>query len=201
VGVNGPECVLASASPRRRELLVSLGVRFECVAPVVDEQPLAGESPARLVERLARDKTLAGRAAGAVAAALPVLGADTEVVVDGEVLGKPADRGQAAAMLRRLSGRSHEVMTAVALADGTGLFSLVQITTVTFRSISEREIEDYCDSGEADDKAGAYGIQGRAGLFVSRLKGSYSGVVGLPLLETARLLARAGIGPLAETGR
>jgi septum formation protein len=198
VGVNGPECVLASASPRRRELLVSLGVRFECVAPVVDEQPLAGESPARLVERLARDKTLAGRA---VAAALPVLGADTEVVVDGEVLGKPADRGQAAAMLHRLSGRSHEVMTAVALADGTGLFSLVQITTVTFRSISKREIEDYCDSGEADDKAGAYGIQGRAGLFVSRLKGSYSGVVGLPLLETARLLARAGIGPLAETGR
>ncbi len=184
---------LASASPRRSELLRQIGVSFQARPAAIPEEPLAGEAPEDYVLRLAKAK------ARAVAAALrpdeqaPVLAADTAVVLDGELLGKPADRAEAAAMLERLSGRSHRVLTAVALDYGTGVESLRSDSEVRFRATTVDERHAYCATGEPFDKAGGYGIQGRAAVFVESLQGSYSGVVGLPLFETAALLARAGI--------
>lgn len=186
---------LASQSPRRRELLAQVGLHPQLIAAGVDETPLPGEAAAGYVERLARAKAVAGwRQVQALGLApLPVLGADTAVVLDGVILGKPLDEADARAMLARLSGRSHEVLTGVAVCRGDELFATVSRTTVTFATLDAEAIARYCASGEPLDKAGGYGIQGRAALFVADLHGSYSGVVGLPLFETAALLRRAGL--------
>ena len=171
-------------------MLLQLGVRFQCVDPAVAEVLHPGESVAELVPRLALAKACAGAAQTALA--LPVLGADTEVVLDGEVLGKPADLSAAMAMLGRLSGRDHLVYSAVALAHGEHAV-LTSVTRVAFRALTREEIETYCRRGESLDKAGGYGIQGSAAAFIERIEGSYSGVVGLPLFETATLLSRFGV--------
>ena len=183
--------VLASASPRRRELLTQIGVRFESVAVVVPEQPRPGEAARDYVSRVAADKSRAGR--DRCGDRLVVLSADTEVVCDLDVLGKPQDFEHARAMLRRLSGRSHRVLSAVSLRRGEQHWLALSESVVTFRALNDAEIAAYWESGEPNDKAGAYAIQGRGALFVERLEGSYSGVMGLPLFETAALLARVGI--------
>lgn len=182
-----PSIVLASASPRRRELLQQLGVLHEVLAVDVDETPLAGEDAAQLVTRLARIKAEAGlsRTSGTS----PVLGSDTAVVVDGEIFGKPADQDDALRMLAALSGRTHEVMTAVALVGAAGgIVEALSRTDVTMRTISPAEAVAYWQTGEPQGKAGGYAIQGRGALFIERISGSYSGVMGLPLYETAQLL-------------
>lgn len=182
---------LASASPRRRELLEQIGVPVQRVRCVVDEQPLAGESAEVYVQRVTGDKVRAGVAqapAGAV-----VLAADTAVVLDGTVLGKPRDRDDALRMLRALSGREHQVMTAVAVARGDDAEIRLVVSRVRFRPLAEAELVAYWESGEPQDKAGSYGIQGLGAVFVAHLQGSYSAVVGLPLMETAELLGRFGI--------
>jgi len=187
---------LASASPRRRELLMQIGVPLLVQPADLDETPLVGEAPADYVERLARAKAQAvwreRRAAGALR--LPVLGADTTVTIDNHVLGKPADETALQAMFERLSGREHEVWSAVALANERGTVSRRSCTRVKFRVITPAEVARYWASGEPRDKAGGYAIQGLGALFVERIEGSYSGVVGLPLFETAVLLVAAGIG-------
>lgn len=187
------ELFLASASPRRRELLAQIAV--PCVTQIasIDENPLPAEPAEAYVERLAREKARAGlRALGERADAV-VLGADTAVVLDGRILGKPADFAESRAMLQALSGRSHQVLTAVALVGDGREAARVVGSEVSFRPISEKEIEAYWASGEPCDKAGSYGIQGLAAVFVSQLQGSYSAVVGLPLCETAELLGEFGI--------
>lgn len=187
------ELFLASASPRRRELLAQIAV--PCVTQIasIDETPLPDEPPAAYVERLARDKARAGLLALGGRDDAVVLGADTAVVLDGRILGKPADLNESRAMLQALSGRSHQVLTAVALVGGGREAVRVVSSEVSFRPISEAEIEAYWASGEPQDKAGSYGIQGLAAVFVSQLQGSYSAVVGLPLCETAALLAEFAI--------
>ncbi|MCJ1884920.1 Maf-like protein [Pseudomonas sp. LA21] len=180
---------LASSSPRRRELLTQIGLPFHIVPASIDETPQAGESAVAYVERLAREKALAGLHFLAQRADVCVLGADTAVVLDGRILGKPADRAEALAMLQALSGREHEVLTAVAVANRDRCEAKVVGSRVTFRSVSMEEAERYWDTGEPHDKAGGYAIQGLAAVFVSRVEGSYSAVVGLPLCETAALLA------------
>ncbi|MFP6862853.1 Maf family protein [Pseudomonas sp.] len=184
---------LASGSPRRRELLTQIAVPFLTQIAPIDENALPGESPIAYVERLARAKAQAGLAALAETADVVVLGADTSVVLDGRILGKPADRDDALATLSALSGRTHQVLTAVALVSRERLESRVVTSQVTFRPLSQAEIEAYWASGEPQDKAGCYGIQGLAAVFVSQLHGSYSAVVGLPLCETAALLAEFAI--------
>ncbi|MHB9797974.1 Maf family protein [Pseudomonas sp. MT3] len=180
---------LASSSPRRRELLTQIGLPFHIVPASVDEAPHADESAVAYVERLAREKAQAGLHFLAQRADVCVLGADTAVVLDGRILGKPADRAEALAMLQALSGREHEVLTAVAVANRDRCEARVVSSRVTFRSVSMEEAERYWDTGEPHDKAGGYAIQGLAAVFVSRVEGSYSAVVGLPLCETAALLA------------
>ncbi|GLS04041.1 Maf-like protein YceF [Chitiniphilus shinanonensis] len=190
---------LASASPRRRELLAQIGVQFERIAAPVDETPLLNEDPHGYVLRLARAKAQAGWLA-MLAANLPphpVLAADTTVVLDGEILGKPDDETHAAAMLKQLSGSTHLVLTALAIAEQDRVETVLSESRVTFMPLSDAQIARYVASGEPMDKAGAYGIQGQGGLFVSHLEGSFTGVVGLPLHETAQLLARYGLGALA----
>jgi septum formation protein len=183
--------VLASASPRRRELLAQIGLPFEVVVTETDETLHKDETPGQYVERLARDKACAGLKLTASPGSL-ALGADTSVVLAGHVMGKPKNKGEACAMLQQLSGNTHQVMTAVALVSDENCHSCLVTTTVQFRDISENEITAYCQTGEPMDKAGAYGIQGLGGLFVANIAGSYSAVVGLPLRETADLLAQAG---------
>ena len=181
--------ILASASPRRAELLATIGVPFSVQPADVDETPGSSETAYDYVERLAREKALA------VAQTNPtqlVLGSDTSVVLNGAILGKPVSTADAEATLARLSGRTHQVMTAVALVQDGQCQSVVSVTNVTFRELADEEIRAYVSSGEPMDKAGSYGIQGRGGVFVSQLQGSYSAVVGLPLQETAGLLAQAG---------
>jgi septum formation protein len=182
---------LASASPRRSELLRQIGLPFTVRAAAIDEEPLPGEKPEAYVARLAAAKAEAVWAA--VADAHPVLGADTAVVLDGELLGKPATAAEAAAMLERLSGRTHRVLTAIALRHGAGLDIRLSQSEVRFRATTAGERLAYCATGEPFDKAGGYGIQGHAAVFVEHLSGSYSGVVWLPLFETAQLLARCGL--------
>lgn len=184
---------LASGSPRRRELLTQIGVPFLTQIAPIDENALSGESPLAYVERLALAKGHAGLAALANADGAVVLGADTAVVLDGRILGKPRDRADALATLQALSGRSHQVLTAVALVSHERQASQVVTSLVTFRPLTQAEIEAYWASGEPQDKAGSYGIQGLAAVFVSQLQGSYSAVVGLPLCETAALLAEFAI--------
>lgn len=184
-----PHLCLASASPRRLELLTSVGVDCD-VRPVdIDETPHPGESPRDYVCRLAREKALAG----ATLSDLPVLGSDTAVVLDGEILGKPRDRAHALEMLSALSDTTHEVLTGVAVSGPQGLLDVCVTTRVTLRAISSREAAAYWETGEPCDKAGGYGIQGRAAVFVSHIEGSHSAVVGLPLYETAKLLERQGV--------
>lgn len=182
--------VLASSSPRRRELLQQIGVEFEVRVNPVDETPFAAEKPADYVRRLAIIKAQASVQADDTR---PVLGADTTVVCKGEILGKPANLSDAKRILGMLSGRAHQVMTAIALVQGQQIQSEVVVTDVVFRSLSDAEIEAYWASGEPCDKAGAYGIQGKGAVFVARIEGSYSAVVGLPLAETAALLTKSGV--------
>ena len=177
----------------RIESLRTLGVEFRLIDVEVDETPGRHEAPDAYVRRLAREKARAGQAA-APAASPPVLAADTTVVLDGEILGKPLDDADARAMLARLAGRPHEVLTGVAVLDGRGLLvDTVVATRVRFRALTPAEIAAYVASGEPLDKAGAYGIQGLGGALVERIEGSYSNVVGLPLAETLALLDAAGV--------
>jgi septum formation protein len=178
--------VLASASPRRRELLTQLGVPHEVLVADIDETAMPGEDAQRLVVRLALAKAQA--VSQQLQDARPVLGSDTVVVVDGAVFGKPVDRADCLAMLAALSGRTHQVMTAVALVTATGAAQALSCTDVTMRPITPEEAAAYWESGEPQGKAGGYAIQGRGAVFISHISGSYSGVMGLPLYETAQLL-------------
>ena len=184
---------LASQSPRRQELLAQLGVRYETIDAAVHEQLQAGESAEQYVSRVAREKAGAGLLKLGGHAQAIVLGADTDVVIDGDVLGKPEDAGQAAALLRRLSGRTHQVHTAVWLVSAGRECSAAVSTDVRFAALSDSEIADYIATGEPFGKAGAYAIQGRAAAFIAGINGSYSGVMGLPLHETSVLLRNFGV--------
>jgi len=183
--------LLASGSPRRRELLKQIGVAFEVLSVTVDESVLPHEAAEAYVERLARLKAAAGWAARPATAVAPVLAADTTVVLGGRILGKPADAADGQRMLLELSGRSHAVLTAVALATPDGVRSSLSRSEVSFRPISAAEALEYWNTGEPKDKAGGYAVQGRAAVFIRHLHGSYSGVMGLPLYETAELLAQS----------
>jgi len=183
---------LASGSPRRTALLAQLGVAHRVRPVAVDERVRPGEAPRAYVQRLALEKAEALWAQLPAAERLPVLGADTTVTVDGEILGKPSDFPECERMLRRLSGRTHEVCTAVALRDAQGADVRLSVSTVTFRVLQPEEIAAYWASGEPRDKAGGYAVQGLGALFIEHIAGSYSGIVGLPLYETGALLARIG---------
>ncbi|HEY1992629.1 MAG TPA: nucleoside triphosphate pyrophosphatase [Gammaproteobacteria bacterium] len=190
--MSGPQFHLASASPRRRQLLEQLGLRFEVLVVDVDEGVTPGETPGDYVLRVA---ALKARAAVARLGApdLPILAADTTVALAGAILGKPRDRKHAMEMLARLSGRQHQVLSAVALWNRGALETVLSESRVRFRRIDPEEAGAYWDRGEPKDKAGAYGIQGMGAVFVEDLEGSYSGVMGLPLFETAALLGKAGV--------
>jgi septum formation protein len=180
---------LASASPRRQELLQQIGVRFSQLSVAVDETPRPNEAPEVYALRLALEKARAGQQLLAAEDSTPVLGADTVVVSHGKVLGKPKNREDALAMLRALAGERHQVLTGVALVGPAGEEqSRLSVSTVQFRAITPEEAAAYWASGEPADKAGSYAIQGLAAIFIERLEGSYSGVMGLPLFETAELL-------------
>ena len=194
---------LASRSPRRRELLRQIGVHFDLLVfrsgergedPDVDETPFDGEAVERYVERLALCKADAGyrRVRWRHLPPQPVLAADTALELDGAIIGKPTSADDARAILRRLSGRAHRVLTAVAVCDGERTRSAISISDVRFRELDDAEIRHYVTTGEPLDKAGAYGIQGRAAMFVEEIRGSYSGIMGLPLFETAQLLDTFG---------
>jgi septum formation protein len=184
---------LASGSPRRRALLAQIGVPFQVLTVTVDEARLPAEAPDAYVLRLARQKAGAGWQARPARHPSPVLAADTTVVLDGKILAKPTDRSDGERMLRELGGRTHVVLTAVAVATAQGLSSRTSRSEVTFRAIGAAEASDYWATGEPRDKAGGYAIQGGAAIFIADLRGSYSGVMGLPLFETAELLEQAGV--------
>jgi len=197
-----PRIYLASRSPRRRELLTQIGVRFDLLLfrtgaredHEVSEDWLPGETPEDYVQRVARAKAMFGT--GLIASrsivVRPVLAADTTLDVDGEIIGKPRDEADAASILTRLSGRSHRVLTAIAMARGERVEHRLSVSEVRFRELTAEEIRRYVQSGEPMDKAGAYGIQGRAAMFIEHIHGSHSGIVGLPLCETALLLREFG---------
>jgi septum formation protein len=190
-----PQFYLASSSPRRKQLLEQLGLRFEVVVADVDESPKTGEPPRDYVLRVAKAKaTAVARLIGRPE--LPVLAADTAVVLEGAILGKPKDREDGLNMLARLGGRRHQVSSGVALWNRGGVKTVLNESWVRLRAIDAAEAAAYWDSGEPQDKAGGYGIQGVGAVFVEHLEGSYSGVMGLPLAETAALLKQAGIGVL-----
>ena len=227
-----PQIYLASTSPRRRDLLDQLGIRYRALAIEVDEMQRANELPDAYVIRLARAKAGAGWQAVAphgtgetrpVAiphgtwasavqgctsaargrmpkAACPVLGADTSVVLDGAVLGKPRDRAHGLEMLEQLSGRSHQVLTAIALVDGVREAMRLSVSTVVFRATTAAERDAYWETGEPLGKAGGYAVQGRAAIFIAHLAGSFSGVMGLPLYETAQVLNEFGVAVLDQAG-
>lgn len=184
---------LASGSPRRRELLTQIALPFTTLIAPIDENILSDETPHAYVERLARAKAQAGLALLEPSTDAVVLGADTAVVLDGRILGKPANRDEAVATLSALSGREHQVLTAVALVSQAKTAVRVVSSQVRFRPLRLAEIEAYWATGEPQDKAGSYAIQGLAAVFVSQLQGSYSAVVGLPLCETAEMLAEFAI--------
>jgi len=198
----GPRIYLASRSPRRRELLSLMGVQFETLLfrnppradRAVDESVLASEDPVDYVKRVARAKAEHGLklVVWRRQAVQPIMAADTTVECDGEILGKPTDEADARRMLELLSGQRHRVLTAVSLAWSGHIETVLSESIVQFRELEEAEISKYIASGEPMDKAGAYGIQGKAGMFVERLEGSYTGVMGLPLCETGALLKMAG---------
>ncbi len=185
---------LASSSPRRHEILVALGLRFTAAGVDIEETRYDGEPVADMVVRLAVAKAAAARAT--VDQSVPVIGADTAVAVDDQVLGKPVSGDEAAQMLASLSGRTHEVLTGVALDYAGRVRTATSVTEVRFREISPDEARAYWQSGEPIDKAGAYAVQGIGGSFVEDISGSYSGVVGLPVFEMAALLAEAGLNVL-----
>lgn len=188
---------LASSSPRRRELLEQIGVRYQQLNVDVPEQPGEDEAPEVYVLRVALAKARAGRAALTRPSRQPVLGADTAVVVHGEIFGKPRDAEEAVAMLIQLAGERHQVMSGVAVVGDEGEeHTRLSVSSVQFRPISLDEARAYWDSGEPADKAGGYAIQGLGAMFIERLEGSYSGVMGLPLFETAELLGLFDIFPL-----
>ncbi|ATE62266.1 Maf family protein [Thauera sinica] len=201
--MNPSRIYLASKSPRRRELLRQIGVHFDVLTfragergydADVDETPLPDEGVERYVERVALTKAQAGmrRVLWRKLVRQPVLSADTTLEVDGEIIGKPVDAGDAHAILHRLSGRSHRVLTAVAMSDGERTRSRLSVSDVRFRALTDHDIRHYIATGEPLDKAGAYGIQGHAAIFVEEIRGSYSGIMGLPLFETAQLLDAFG---------
>lgn len=198
-----PRIYLASKSPRRRELLRQIDVQFDVLTfrtgvrgedADVDETPLPDEQVERYVERLALSKAEAGmrRVLWRKMLHQPVLAADTTLELDGEIIGKPADVADAHAILRQLSGRRHRVLSALAISDGQRIRSRMSISEVKFRELSDLEIRHYVATGEPMDKAGAYGIQGKAAIFIENIRGSYSGIMGLPLFETAQLLDTFG---------
>jgi septum formation protein len=198
---SSPLLCLASVSPRRRELLAQIGVPHIVTGADIDETALSGETPRDYVGRMARQKALTIRDKGET---LPVLAADTTVVLDDVMYGKPRDRVDGIAMLGRLSGRTHEVLTAVAFADQRGVALRLSVSSVRFRKLTSEECAAYWQTGEPRDKAGGYAVQGAAAVFIESLSGSYSGVMGLPLFETAELLRAAGVpywegGTSAET--
>lgn len=182
---------LASASPRRRELLAQIGVPVTQISCAIDESVRPGEVPLDYVQRVTRDKVLAGVAAAP--AGMVVIAADTAVVIADQILGKPVDRADGMAMLRSLSGNTHQVITAVAVARDTDVRVQPVITQVRFRTLSDLEMADYWATGEPIDKAGGYAIQGLGAVFVAHIEGNYSAVVGLPLMETAQLLKQFSI--------
>ena len=184
------QIILASASPRRQELLDQIKVSYKVYPVDLDETPLPDEAPLAYVRRLAAAKSAACRAK--LNTDIPVLAADTAVILGNVIMGKPKDQADAVAMLTQLSGKTHQVYSAISLR-GREHGQAVSITEVTFRRLTEQQILDYWHSGEPQDKAGSYAIQGRGAMFVAAIKGSFSGVVGLPLFETAQLLANQGI--------
>lgn len=192
-----PQLLLASQSPRRAELLHQIGVRFVVAPADIVERAAPGEAAADYARRIALEKARAGWTRSA--RTLPALGADTDVVLDGRILGKPRDRDDALAMLAALSGREHEVYSAVAIVDGEREAVALSVTRVAFGPVTPAQAAAYWASGEPADKAGAYGIQGLGALFVREIRGSYSGVVGLPLFETVALLKQSGIEPLSPS--
>ena len=190
--------VLASASPRRKALLDQLGLQVDVLPVEIEEAVRSAETASEYVSRLANDKVHAARAQlgdGCIVTAdtAVVIGADTVVVIDDAILGKPSDRDAFMAMFARLSGRTHTVLTGVSVSAGGGARRALSRTSVRFRNVTPHEMAAYWDSGEPSDKAGGYGIQGVGGIFVERLEGSYSGVVGLPLAETQQMLAELGV--------
>ena len=187
-----PKLILASASPRRQELLAQIGVRYQLAPQNIDESPRAGETPLELVQRLAEEKARAALAQN-TEPDIVVLGSDTIVVHDAEILGKPSNRQDALRMLELLSASSHEVHTSVSLCNSDQQSTLLSTTRVRFRSISVAEATAYWETGEPEGKAGGYAIQGLAAVFVESIAGSYSGVMGLPLFETAQLLQQFGV--------
>lgn len=187
---------LASSSPRRHEILTAMGLRFTAAGVDIDETRYEGEPVADMVVRLAIAKAAAAREN--LDQSLPIIGADTAVVIGDQVLGKPGSQDEAVQMLASLSGRSHTVLTGVALDYAGMVRTTTSLTEVRFREISPDEAQSYWQSGEPLDKAGAYAVQGIAGIFVEELSGSYSGVVGLPVFETAALLADAGLEVLSR---
>ncbi|MGR8941620.1 MAG: Maf family protein [Gammaproteobacteria bacterium] len=190
------QIILASASPRRRELLDQIRVAYRAWPVHIDESPRANETPQDYARRIAAEKSAACHAQAAHLG-LPVLAADTAVVLNGVIMGKPKDKDDACTMLRQLSGQTHQVYSAVSLR-GRGHGEALSVTQVTFRTISEQEISAYWATSEPFDKAGSYAIQGLGGVFVRTIAGSFSGVVGLPLFETAELLLQQGIQVLHE---
>lgn len=202
MSLTSPRIYLASNSPRRRELLHQIHVNFELLLfrgqpredPDVCEDVIAGENVVTYVQRMAYEKAIAGlkRIAFRRLFPLPVLAADTTIELDGEIIGKPMDAVDAEVILKKLAGRTHRVLTAVAIATDQRIEYDLSVSEVSFRAMEEGEIRRYIASGEPMDKAGAYGIQGRAGMFIESIRGSYTGIMGLPLFETARLLKRFG---------
>ena len=189
--MTAPRVVLASASPRRHELLNIIGIAHDVIPANIDESIRGGESPRKHAERLAREKasSVSGRDSGVVA-----IGADTIVLIDKKILGKPANTVDAGTMLSLLSGREHTVVTAVAVARGRKVCSAVEEVTVKFRKLTDDEIDAYIATGEPMDKAGAYGIQGYGATIVERIEGDYFAVMGLPLVRLISLLAELGVG-------
>ena len=198
-----PQIYLASSSPRRRELLRQIGVDFSLLllraksprGPDVDETVLTDELPSAYVTRITREKVLAGQKVMQARRLpnKPILAADTTVTIDGHILGKPTSQLEAEKMLKQLSGRTHQVLTAIALAHHEEIWQTTCISDVSFAVLSDESIEQYCATREPYDKAGGYGIQGLAAVFIEHISGSYSSIMGLPLYETAQLLNKAGI--------
>jgi len=195
------QVILASASPRRRELLEQIGVRAIVKSVDIDESRKPGEPVKEYVQRLAMEKAERGFSTIKNSQKLPVVGSDTIVVIDGIVLGKPEDRQQAKEMLQQLSGQKHTVLTSVAIVTEDKKVIDTSSSVVLFNKLELQEIEDYVVTGEADDKAGSYAIQGLAAQFVKNLNGSFSGVMGLPLFETVQLLKQCGIDPLSNNNK
>lgn len=186
--MNFPSIYLASRSPRRRELLLQMGVDFSVINPDVDESVFDNELPLDYVSRIAKLKAQTGRGLLLAADKKPVLAADTAVVVDNTILGKPENDEQAISMLKILSGKTHQVMTAIALAKENSILSLVSVNDVRFTEMKEKDILWYVNTKEGVDKAGGYAVQGLAALFIEHIEGSYSGIMGLPIRETGQLL-------------